>query len=404
MAQKAVIVGGGIGGLASALALALRGWQVEVLEQAAELAEVGAGLQISPNGMRVLDALGVTPLIEDTLFEPTSIELRLGQPAFGKSGRQVFTLPMKGYAKARWGARFIQIHRADLHAALLKRLGQIAGPVIKTGRQVTGFVQEKGGASVYLEGAERVHGDLVVGADGIHSAIRAKMLGPDRARFTGNVAWRCVVPIAALDEDLLPPGGCIWAGDGKHAVTTRIRGGEALNFVGVVEQDTWQEEGWSLPGSRAELAKDFAGWDDALLQIIAAAEQPFRWALHDRAPLSTWVDGAVVLLGDAAHPMLPSMAQGAVQALEDAVVLAQVASTGLGLKAYEALRKPRTSAIQKRSAQNLRLFHRAGMSQMPLFFGPLWTASKLAPNWLNSRQDWIYAHDATQSDATPISI
>ena len=181
--MKAVIAGGGIGGLSAALALALKGWEVEVLEQAPELTEVGAGVQISPNGMRVLDALGVTPLIEESLFEPAAIEMRMGQ-----SGRSIFRLQMKGYAERRWGARFIQIHRADLHEALKLRLGKVAGAVIRTGCTVTGYVQEKGGASVYVNKDERVFGDLVVGADGIHSVIRAQMLGPDRARFTGNDA------------------------------------------------------------------------------------------------------------------------------------------------------------------------------------------------------------------------
>ncbi len=394
MTRKAIIVGAGIGGLSCGLALALRGWQVEVLEKAPEISEVGAGLQISPNGMRLLDSLGVTPLIEDALFEPPVIELRLGQSFAGKTGRRVFSLPMKDVAAQKWGARFAQIHRADLHKALMRRLGQVAGAVVKTGQQVTGYVQEKNGASVYLEGADRRHGDLIIGADGIHSAIRTKMLGPDRPRFTGNVAWRLVVPTEALGDVSLPEGGCIWAGPGKHAVTTRICGGSEINFVGIVEQDSWQEEGWSLPGAKEDLAKDFDGWDDGLQHIIAAAEQPFRWALHDRAPLPTWVDGAVVLLGDAAHPMLPSMAQGAVQALEDAVVLAEIASSGRDLKSYEALRKPRTSAVQARSSKNLRLFHRAGFAQLPLFFGPLWAARRFAPSILNNQQNWIYAYDA----------
>ncbi|MFY0691248.1 MAG: FAD-dependent monooxygenase [Paracoccaceae bacterium] len=401
--MKAVIAGGGIGGLAAALALALKGWEVEVLEQAPELAEVGAGVQISPNGMRVLDALGVTPLIEDSLFEPDAIEMRMGQ-----GGRRIFRLPMKGYAARRWGARFVQIHRADLHEALKARLGKVAGAVIRTGCAVTGYVQEKGGASVYIDNGERVFGDLVVGADGIHSVIRAQMLGPDRARFTGNVAWRLTVPVSKLGGVTLPDGGCIWAGPGKHAVTTRIRGGSMANFVGIVEQDNWTEEGWKIPGEKTDALRDFGDWDPVLAAIIAAADQPYRWALHDRPPLIAWTEGPVALLGDAAHPMLPSMAQGAVQALEDAVVLAaclgeQPADIKRALAAYEAARKPRATAVQARSAANLRMFHHRSPLRQLLAYGPIWLAARLSTNFIHARQDWIYGVDAAAEFRTPAS-
>ena len=391
--RRAVIAGGGIGGLACGLALALKGWEVEVLEQAPELSEVGAGIQVSPNGMAMLERLGVLPLIESTLFEPEAIELRIG-----RSGRKVFRLPMKGYAQDRWGHRFIQIHRADLHDALVHALRAQPSAQLRTNAKVTGYVRERGGASVYLERGDRVFGDLLVGADGVRSEIRGQMCGPDRARFTGNVAWRSVVPVDALGDNAPPPFGVIWAGRGKHAVTTRVKGGSHVNFVGIVEQDDWTEEGWSIPGSIEDALADFGDWQPCLRSVLEASSGLFRWALYGRPPLATWSDGPVTLLGDAAHPMLPSMAQGAVMALEDAVVLADVLDKDSdrvrALQTYEALRKPRVTRVQERSAANARMFHRHnGLAQLGTY-GPMAVASRLSPSIIHQQQDWIYRFNA----------
>ncbi|MEP3346277.1 MAG: FAD-dependent monooxygenase [Litoreibacter sp.] len=389
--RRAVIAGGGIGGLACGLALALKGWKVEVLEQAPELAEVGAGIQISPNGMAVLDRLGVIPRIEDTLFEPEAIELRMGL-----SGRRVFRLPMKGYAQDRWGQRFVQIHRADLHTALLDALRAHPTARLRTNAKITGYVRERGGASVYLERADRVFGDVLIGADGVRSVIRDQMCGSDRARFTGQVAWRTVVPVDALGDDAPPPFGVIWAGRGKHAVTTRVRGGSHVNFVGIVEQDNWTEEGWSIPGSTQDALEDFGDWQPCLRAVLQASSGLFRWALFGRPTLATWCDGPVALLGDAAHPMLPSMAQGAVMALEDAVVLADALESEpdreVALKTYEARRKPRTSQMQERSLTNAHMFHRrTGLKQVATY-APMAIASRISAASIHRQQDWIYSY------------
>lgn len=389
--MKAVIAGGGIGGLAAGLALAQSGWEVTLLEQAIMISEVGAGVQISPNGLRALQALGVMEALEPELFEPESIQLRMGV-----SGRSIFTLPMKGVAEQRWGARFIQLHRADLQFALKKAFEVLPQTQLRTGAKVTGYVRERGGAAVYLEGGERIWGDLVVGADGLHSVIRAQMLGPDRTRFTGNVAWRMTVPTSELGDAAPPLSGCVWAGRGRHAVTTRIRAGEIVNFVGVVEQEEPGAESWSAKGARDEALTDFDGWVPEVTGIIEKAEKLNRWALYDRLPLASWTDGPVTLLGDAAHPMLPSMAQGAVMALEDAVVLSRSVSHGAsldaGLASYFGKRRDRTARVQKRSAANLRLFHKAGFGSLP-FYGPVWLAAHLSPALIHKGQDWIYKYD-----------
>lgn len=393
--MKAVIIGGGIGGLAAGLALRRIGWDAVVLERAINLEEVGAGVQISPNGVRALEWLGVIERLRDALFEPEAISLRMG-----RTGRSIFRLPMKGYAEARWGAPFYQIHRADLHAALADAFRD-AGGLIRPGSEVTGYVREHNGASAYIaDRDQRNFGDILIGADGIKSVIRAQMLGADRARFTGNVAWRILAPVAALDRPP-PPEGVIWAGRGRHAVTTRIKGGSVVNFVGIVEQSGWQEEGWTIPGAQSQALLDFEGWQPELLEIIRSDPAPSRWALFDRPPLATWLDGPVALLGDAAHPMLPSMAQGAVQALEDAVVLARYLEhmpPEQALTAYFETRKPRVTQIQARSRDNLRMFHKSGLSKLMTYM-PIWAAAQLKPDLIHNQQDWIYGADVTVEPA-----
>ena len=389
--MKVAIVGGGICGLAAAIACALRGCDVTVLERAPKLTEVGAGLQISPNGWRVLDAMGVAPLLADTVFEPDAIEMRVGQ-----TGRQVFRLPMKGYAQARWGAPYMHVHRADLVAALTRRLAQLQPDALRTGANVSSCT---GDGAVHLDGEEVVTADLVIGADGLHSVVRQQMLGADAPRYTGNVAWRAVVPVAALGSDAPPPAACVWVGQGRHAVTTRLRAGTLANFVGMVEQAESVAEDWRSTGSAATAAADFRGWHPTITRLITKAKVLHRWALFDRAPLPRWHDGRVALLGDAAHPMLPSMAQGAVQALEDAWCLAGlVAGTTdieTALAQYYAMRIDRTARIQKGSAANARMFHHASPLGRLALYGPMGVGARLVPDLIHRRQDWVYRHDVT---------
>ncbi|WP_147113123.1 FAD-dependent monooxygenase [Tateyamaria sp. syn59] len=388
--MKALIVGGGIGGLSAAIALHLRGWTVRVFEQAPALAEVGAGLQISPNGWRVLDALGVADHLAPAVFEPDAIEMRLGL-----TGRQVFRLPMKGYAVTRWGAPYLHIHRADLVDALTVRLVALAPGAVQTGRSVSGYAPS---GMVQFDDGETEEADLVVGADGLHSAIRRQMLGPQSPRYTGNVAWRAVVPLSDLDNPP-PPTACVWAGNKRHAVTTRLRAGTMANFVGMIEQDEPAPEGWRIEGNRDDALAAFSGWDPAIVGLIERAPVLNRWALFDRAPLPRWNDGRVALLGDAAHPMLPSMAQGAVQALEDAWTLAATLDGTNDIEAalgrYYDQRIDRTARIQAGSAANARMFHKASVVGRFGFYGPMALGARLFPNLIHARQDWVYRHDVT---------
>jgi len=395
--MKAIIAGGGIGGTTAAICLARIGWQVEILEQAAKIEEIGAGLQISPNGARILQDIGVMPHLAGTLFEPETIEMRIGA-----SGRQVFSIPMRRIARERWGAPYFQIHRADLLDGLHKALAETGNAKLRVNARVTGYQANGPKTDVILEDGTRLQCDLLVGADGLHSKVRTQMLGPDQPRFTGNVAWRAVLPAKDLGDLVPPPSGCIWAGPGKHAVTTRIRAGTMVNFVGIVENPGWTHEGWKIEGTKAEALADFGGWNEMFHQIIAKAPRLYRWALYDRAPLPRWSDGSAVLLGDAAHPMLPMMAQGAVQAIEDAFVLARELARELALhgengqavpaacKAYFQARIARVTRVQAVSTGNARLFHRQSRLSQLASYGPIWIADKIAPNALLARNDWLY--------------
>ncbi|MEL6450814.1 MAG: FAD-dependent monooxygenase [Pseudomonadota bacterium] len=391
--MKALIAGAGIGGLATGIALALRGWHVQVFERAPALEEIGAGLQISPNGWRVLEALGVAQALRPTVFEPEAIEMRLG-----RSGRRVFHLPMRGYAVARWGAPFMHVHRADLHSVLAARLETLQPGAVALDQDVTGYAQD--GTAVMLQrgDAEDVTGDVLIGADGWRSVIRTQMLGAGRPTYTGNIAWRAVVPVDALGAHAPPPTACIWAGDKRHAVTTRLRGGQLANFVGLVEEPEPAPEGWRVEGDRAQAQAAFAGWHPTIAAILASAPTLNRWALFDRPPLSRWHDGRVALLGDAAHPMLPSLAQGAVMALEDAWVLAGALAARDrvedGLQAYFDLRIARTARVQQVSRANARLFHKGSTLGQLGFYGPMAIGARLFPGLIHARQDWVYRYDA----------
>ena len=393
-----LIAGGGIGGLTAALALTQFGHDVTILEQADSLGEVGAGLQISPNGMKVFEALGLSDRIAATAFQPEGIEMRLG-----KSGRVVFDIPLGLAAADRWGAPYLHVHRADLVSALSVELAERAPKAVRLGAKLARYEQDDTGVTAVLDDGTRVAGDLLVGADGIHSVVRAQMLGPDNPRFTGNVAWRAVVPIDLLGKHLPPPTACAWVGKGRHAVTYRLRNGLLANFVGVVERDGWQVESWSGEGDRMDALSDFSDWHPVIVNLIRNAATLNQWALFDRAPLTRWSDRRVVLLGDACHPMLPFLAQGAVMAVEDAWVLAARLSEGqsvpASLSAYESDRRDRTGAVQAGARANAKLFHRHNPVTQLATYGPMWLAGRAAPGFVHSRNDWLYGHDVTATQS-----
>lgn len=383
-----LIVGAGIGGLTLAHALLKCGKTVRILESAAALQEVGAGIQIPPNAMKVLRALDLDQAVMERAFQPAAIEARMGQ-----SGRPIFDIPLAETSVKRWGAPYLHIHRADYIAALSDNL---PGGTLQLNAKVIDYAQTNKGVSVECADGTQWSGNYLVGADGIRSSIREQMFGPDAPQFTGNMAWRAVVPLDRLGELAPNPTACAWFGRGKHAVTYRLGAdGQRVNFVGVVEQDSWQGEGWSIPGDKAEALKTFEGWHPVISNLLAQTESLHRWALFDRAPLARWIDGRVALLGDAAHPMLPFLAQGAAMAVEDAWVLAEVIMTGADLMTYQNRRLPRASKVQAASRANMGVFHKSTLPAQLLTYGPMWLAGKIMPNIVHRRMDWLYGHDVT---------
>lgn len=396
MRKKILIAGAGIGGLTTSIALAQRGFQVEVFEQAPQLTEVGAGIQLSPNAMQVMTALGVAEQLETRAFEPEAVWVRHYQTA-----NTFFTTPFRSMCRTRYGAPYLHVHRADL-LTVLQKAAEKSGVHLHLDAKVKSFVQNGDSVSLELQNNDTHHGDVLIGADGMRSMIREQMLGKQDLNFTGQVAWRGIVSAEKIPSGLIAPGVTVWVGHGRHIVIYYLRGGSLINFVAVEERDDWNKESWSEPGDVTELRKAFSGWRPEVTKVLSMAEETFLWALYDRKPFEKWSEGHTVLLGDACHPMLPFMAQGAAMAIEDSFVLAKYLaqhdlSTNEALQAFEAKRKPRTSQIQQASRNNADVYHMKGGVFGSLRLGALKALTYLAPQLSVSKLDEIYAYDVTRN-------
>jgi salicylate hydroxylase len=288
------------------------------------------------------------------------------------------------------------VHRGDFHATLRDAVLRAAPNAIRTGAAAVGFEQTDGEMILHLASGEHVQGDALIGADGVHSAIRQHMFGASRAQFTGIMAWRGLIPMQRLPAHLQRLVGTNWNGRGGHVVTYPLRRGEILNFVGALERDDWRVESWTEAGTTLECASDFAGWHPDILTMIHAIDTPFKWALLGREPLSRFSVGGATLLGDAAHPTLPFLAQGANMALEDGIVLARCLAAypdiSTALRRYEAARLSRTAAIVRGSNDNAKRFHNPALTQAATasaYIDREWTPEKV-----RERYDWLYDYDA----------
>ena len=358
--MKILIAGGGIGGMTAALCLAKDGHQVELFEQAASLAEVGAGIQLSPNCSRVLHHLGLEDALHSCSFLPTAVQAR-----DWRSGRVITESPLGEAALEKYGFPCYHIHRGDLLALLVAAAEAEANINLHVGARVISFSEKASRIHLKVNDATQ-EGDVLIGADGIHSVIRGILWGEEKPTFTGNLAWRALVPAARLPKDLIRPMSTVWWGPGRHFVHYFVRRGELVNCVCVVEKQGWEIESWTERGSIDELKSDFNGWHEDIQMLIDRAERDslFKWALFDRPPMNDWGKGHATLLGDACHPTLPFMAQGAAMAIEDSAVLAaclkHCENVPAALKQYEDLRRDRTANIQKGSRRNATLFHLSG--------------------------------------------
>ena len=381
-----LIVGAGIGGLTAAARLLQRGHRVRVFEQARQLGEIGAGIQMSANAVKVLNAIGLADELEASGVKPKAFEFRRFD-----SGELLHTIPLGEPHRLRHGAAYYQMHRGDLHAALTAAVRRLDPQALQTDARVVSVKEDEAGAEIGFEHQASVRGELVIGADGIKSVVRQHVLGADRPVFTGQVVWRVIVPVDRIAPELRTDiVSTIWCGPGNHGVMYYLRRGTLLNFVGCLARP-WEEESWTASRPWAELDADYRGWHPKVRAVIDSADrdQCFRWALNSRVPAVVWSSPRVTMLGDAVHSTLPYMAQGAAMAIEDAAVLDRALDLGLplaqALRVYEQHRAPRTARVVRESSEMGELYQISDAAAMRQAFHDRDIA--------RSRNEWLYPYD-----------
>jgi salicylate hydroxylase len=388
------VIGGGIGGLTAALSLRQAGFEVDVYEQAAELTEVGGGINMAPNATRVLRRLGLAEGLDREGVRPLGTHQRRWQ-----DGRTLQRAPLNPLCEELYGAPHMTIHRADLLNVIASGF---PAEHIHLDHRLSGLADKGDGIEARFENGARVAVDLLVGADGIHSAVRAALFGEKAPRFTGCVAYRGLVPAERIADLGLEVGSQSWVGPGAHLVHYFVSRGHLLNFVGWTEHDAWNREDWTDRATVARALTAFEGWHEQVRQIIAAADTCFIWALFDREPLPRWSVGRTTLLGDACHPMHPFMGQGAAMAIEDGAALAAcLGGAGAGdpaeaLQRYERLRLPRVTRLQDMSRANKTRFHMPDGPAQEARDAEWAKAGDRSPDALS----WLYGFDPSDIERT----
>ena len=386
MPTKVLIAGAGLGGLAAAACLLKRGVEVRIFEQAPKLAEVGAGIQQSANSVKVLYDLGLRGALDKVGVKPKEYEFRRFD-----NGELLHKIPFADAHERNHGAPYYHLHRADLHQMLLHKVLSLDPHCVALDAKVTGFAETAQGVTLELSDGSTGAGDVLIGADGIKSAIRARIVGETPVKYTGYVAWRVSVPREKLPRDIMDLVGTVWCGPKNHCVVYWVRRGELLNFVGCPEDASWDEESWTQRRPWEELKAAYGGWHPKIQAIIDAAErdQCYRWSLFDRPPIRNWSTERATLLGDAAHPTLPFIAQGACMAIEDGAVLAR-AVEGAGsvpeaLALYQRARVERCARVVMESAEHGTLYHIKDAAQMKKAFAER--------NIARERAQWLFNYD-----------
>jgi salicylate hydroxylase len=391
------IVGGGIGGLALAASLKQFGMEAHVFERAPAFGEVGAGIQMTPNAVKIMRNLGVWERLQEVSFRPHCIVGRNW-----RSGAEVFRTPLCDECPRLYGAEFFHAHRVDVHRILLSLLPQTSTTL---SARCTNVSQSSEGAVIYFADGSECEADVVVGADGIHSVVRNSLFGHDAPRFTGNMCWRATIPIDAHPLAIVSPDASFWLGPHGHVVTYYLRAGKMVNVVAIRESEDWVEESWNVPSSAQEMAAAFPGWHPNVLRLFCEATTVFKWGLFDRDPMQEWSSGRITLLGDAAHPMLPFLSQGAAMAIEDGYVLARtLASTNdisEALKLYQSLRLPRTSRVQLESRKRGETYHTASPLRQIYRDFRYKLKQLIEPQSSGLQAGWVYSYDAT---TTPLTV
>jgi len=388
-----LIAGAGIGGLTAALALLRRGFDVDVYEQAAELKEVGAGVQISANGNRALFTLGLGDELKRLAVEADGKEIRLWT-----TGQTWKLFDLGAESIKRYGFPYLTVYRPDLHAILAGAVSAAKPGCIHLGAKAVGLYQDESGVTLRLAAGETVRGDALIGADGVHSVVRQALFGADTPQFTGVIAWRGVMPRDGLPRHLRRNVATNWVGPGGHVVHYPLRAGTLMNFVGIIERDDWRVESWNVRGDREECARDFRGWNRDVHAMIEAIDVPYKWALLSREPMPAWTVGRTTLLGDASHAMLPLLAQGAVMAIEDGFILARCfekyGEVEPALRAYEQARRERANRCVVGSAAQAKRFHNQTLSDATQAEGYIdreWNEERV-----KERYEWLFQYDVTK--------
>jgi salicylate hydroxylase len=389
---KVAVVGGGIGGLTLAIALGARGVPVTVYEQAPEDREIGAGVALSANATRHLHRLGLGPGLESVSVQPSALVIRRWD-----DGRIIASHPMADRYRAAFGAPYYGAHRVALQRVLA---GALAPGVVRHDRRCVAVTAGDGAGNprVAFADGSAAEADVVVGADGVHSVVRAAVAGPSTPVFSGTVGYRGLVPVEALPSLPDPTPLQFWAGPRAHLLHYSIEGGTIVNFLAVVRQAAWTSDAWNEPCAVADALAAYDGWHPAVTEMVGATAEGSRWALHDHAPLARWSAGGIVLIGDSAHAMLPHQGQGANQTIEDAVLLAaRLADAAPGdvapaLARYEAERRPRTRRVQRWS--------RLTADWMHLPDGPDAERRDARLQRADADLAWIHGHDVLDARAT----
>jgi salicylate hydroxylase len=382
-----LIAGAGIGGLAAAISLARSGFRPLVIERSARLEEIGAGIQLTPNACRALERLGALDAVKKRAVAAESLVI-----GSCETGKELTRAPLVGVV-SRFGAPWLLTSRTDLHRALQEVVGDLVDIELELGTEVTDFAAHaRGATALTLQGkkSDEKYGIALVGADGLWSRIRTRLHGAAPPAFHRLVAWRAVVPAKGLPESYVEPVVRLWLGREAHVVHYPVAGGEQINLVAVFHDD-WVDEGWSGTAEPGRLPSVVDRWAAMPRQIIGGAKKFGRWALADRAPLGSWGKGRVTLLGDAAHPMLPFLAQGTGAALEDAVALGRHlkhrGNVADALRAYEDERAPRTARLQRTARFTGRIYHASGMVRWARDLKLRWDAERII-----DRHAWIYRY------------